>query len=236
MKFLIRNVLCVLFAALFLVACTEKESEELNEAQTKLAKPLLGVVYDADYLRKLLVQKENESLENYTLGGFVFKNIVEKEFTLEAHYFSSAKADAFCSEPIANSNRHFVSISNNQENAVLTAGQQELIKKRSSVEFWDVLNKPENSHMKPFAFFSKSALELLLSGNVESVTFSGAQINYGGGLRDATTVAVDLESPTVYPTLKAESNLGNNNNNEYITNFVFGLPCPPQWSDGEGGN
>lgn len=229
MKFLIRNVLCVLFAALFLVACTKKETEELNEVQKKLAKPLLGVVYDADYLRKLIVQKENESLENYTLGGFIFKNIVEKEFTLEAHYFNSAKADAFCSDPIANSNRHFVSISNSQENVVLTAGQQELIKKRSSVEFWDVMSKPENSHMKPFAFFSKSALELLLSGDVESVTFSGAQINYGGAIRDAAAEAVDLENPTSYPTLKAESNLGNNNNDEYIPNVALATPCPTLW-------
>ena len=92
------------------------------------------------------------------------------------------------------------------------------------------MSKPENRGMKPFLFFGKSDLELLLSGDVENVTISGAQINYGSGLRDVTTEAVDLENLTSYPTLKAESNLGNNNNNEYIPNVKLGQPCPPLWS------
>lgn len=229
-----KTINCILFISLFilLVACN-KEKLDSSVTQSNDKKPYLGIVYDANYLKELLKDKEIGSSKNYTFAGIVFKNIVEKKFTLEALYFDSHKSDAFCSDPIenfTNLDKQYILIS--PDNSLVIPENQNLTKNKSALQYWEVFNTPQNSHMKPFVFFGKRELEILLSGDVESITFSGAQINHGLGLRDSKVTAVDPNNPTTYPTLKAESNLKNKNNNEFIPNTVLALPCPPLWADG----
>lgn len=236
MSFKNENYMLLYVLFLILVACN-KENIDSPVVLSDDNNPKLGIVYDADYLRKILIEKHNESQENYTLGGLVFKNIVENEFTLEALYFNSSKPDAFCSDPIENpirTKKYFVSISNDtltDEGLIFSETQQNLIKQEAKLEYWDVMSNPQNRNINPFVFFSKSSLELILSGNVKKVTFTGAQINYGSGIRNTTIDAVDNRNPSSYPTLKAESNLDNNNKDKYIPNVAIAIPCPTLWPE-----
>jgi len=229
-------IIVILITALF-TTCNYKKLEQ-SKNDTILKERIdnnssLGIVYDANYLRSLLTDKEKESPKNYKLAGLVFKNIVEKEFALEVLYYSSSDNNAFCSEPISNldlESKYYASISNDNED-IIQLENQNLIKQKSNLKFWDIMGHPKNNHMKPFVYFSKNDLELLLAGDVESITFSGAQINYDVGIRNFEVEAVNINEPTAYPTMKAERKKGNSNNNEYIPNVVLGQPCPPLWSN-----
>lgn len=232
-----KDYIIVILTTTLIMACNYNKLEQ-SKKNTILNKKIdnysnLGVVYDAEYLRNLLKDREKDSPKDYELVGIVFKNIVEKEFTLQVLYFSVTKSNAFCSEQInktTEGEKYYASILHSNIEAITEP--QNIIKQKSNLKFWDIMNSSKNSHLNPFIFFSKNELELLLSGEgVTSITFSGAQVNYDIGVRNYAKHAVDIDNNTEYPTLKAESNFKTGNSNKYFPNVVIGLPCPPMWGD-----
>jgi len=201
---------------------------------SNVSSPNLGIVYSAQFLKDALETKPKDSSKNYVLVGLLIKKIVEKEFKIEALFFNNDLVDTFNSKEIQQSD--LIEYVSNIEKKADSNGSgvrtdQNSLKKFSKIEFWgDETDKVlQNEVSGPFVFFSKNSIELLIAGDVQRVSFSGAKIDYGKGIRE-------FEKPgfvgvTSYPTLKAESNLGNSNDNEYIPNVILGLPCPPYWSD-----
>lgn len=198
--------------------------------------PKLGVIYDVESLKAALNSKPLK--KGYVSVGLIFKEIVEKELVLETLYFSNSKEDAFSSKPlISNKIKKFISSKKNLNgktdstfNYDSSEGQMR-IKNESSFQFWEVMNNLGNGSMKPLVYFSRNDLELLFAGEVKTITFSGAQIDYGIGLRNFEEEALDSENKSAYPTLKAESNLNNNKEGPLIPNVALALPCPPIWEE-----
>lgn len=196
--------------------------------------PKLGITYTTDFLKKALATKPTNSSKKYVLVGLLFKKIVEKEFKVEALFFNNEMVDTFNSEEIEESD--LIEYLSNMEEKIENNGStarmdQSRLKKLSKVEFWEeeTDSNKKNEASGPFVFFSKNCIELLIAGDVKKVSFSGAKINYGNGIREFRKPGT--KGVTSYPTLKAESNLGHSTSNEYIPNVILGLPCPPLWSD-----
>jgi len=206
-------------------------------ADLTVSSPKLGIVYSSQFLKEALETKPKESSKNYVLVGLLFKKIVEKDFKIEALFFNNKMADTFNSEEIEEN--HLIEYLSNmaektENNGSSARMDQSSLKKLSKIEFWEeeTGKLKENEASGPFVFFSKNSIELLIAGDVQKVSFSGAKINYGTGIRAFKKPG--FKGITSYPTLKAESNLGNSNDNEYIPNVILGLPCPPLWSDDDG--
>lgn len=200
-----------------------------------MSKNKLGVVFKARYLKSAL--EAPPPAENYVSVGLILKEVVEEKLSVETLYFN--KKDSAFSIRHPERMRARIYVSNkaklkkldeaNFEN--VSEEDQKKIKDESAFQFWNVMNEPANSHMKPLVYFSRDDLELLLASNVKTVTFSGAQVNYGIGLRDFEEEAVDEENKSTYPTLKGESNLRNDKEGDLIPNVSLALPCPPIWED-----
>lgn len=193
--------------------------------------PKLGITYSTDFLKDALETKPTIPSKNYVLVGLLFKKIVEKEFKIEALFFNNQMAETFNSEEIEESD--LIEYESNMEEKAENNGStarvnKSNLKKLSKVEFWGE-ETSGNKNSGPFVFFSKNSIELLIAGDVEKVSFSGAKIDYGNGIREFRKQGT--KGITSYPTLKAESNLGHSNKNKYIPNVILGLPCPPYWSD-----
>lgn len=216
--------------------------------------PNLGIVYTSNFLKKALETKPTLKditqklvdgtkpkikVGNYTLVGLLFKKIVEKEFKVEALFFNKRATDAFTSVVLEQTTLpSFISDDNVSTGKQLKIDQleesksedQSRIRSESRLQFWDVMNRPENSHISPFVYFSRNQLELLLSG-AEHLVFSGAKIDYGVGRHNFEEQAVDPRNKSAYPTLKAECNLERKNKDQYIPNVALAIPCPTMWPD-----
>lgn len=220
--------------------------------ETKVVSPNLGIVYTSNFLKKALETKPkltdstNPKIKvgNYTLVGLLIKKIVEKEFRVEALFFNKRATDAFTSVVLEQTTLpSFISDENVSTGKKLKIDQletsksedQSRIRSKSRLQFWDVMNRPENSHISPFVYFSRNQLELLLSG-AKHLVFSGAKIDYGVGRHDFEAQAVDSRNKSAYPTLKAECNLERKNKDQYIPNVALAIPCPTLWPEEGGGS
>lgn len=207
-----------------------------------MSKNKLGVVYSANFIKKSL--RNRIPGDGYVPVGLLLKAIKSKELLVETLLYNKrtknviSREPDFSSEPILQ-NETGKYISSKAGTKTLPEpdmvsnlpDEQARIKDSSVFQFWEVMYDNQNNHLKPLVYFSRNDLELLLMGDVEEVTFSGAQIHYGIGLRDFEAEQVDNENKSAYPTLKVESNLDNEKEGELIPNVAIALPCPPVWED-----
>lgn len=198
----------------------------------------VGVTYTKQFIKKGIATKytnseNNEQLKKYECIGLLFRGIAENNFSVDALLFNNQNLKPFETIPVIKDTENPIYVDNEIESFQLTksiANMKNLSVKKN-VQFWDSIEKQRKQNDGPFVYFGKHTLELLTTGDVATVTFSGAKVNYGIGIRNYASVT--NENSTTYPTLKAEVNLDSKNNNQYIPTVALGLPCPPQWSDGE---
>lgn len=192
-----------------------------------------SVIKNQDQLESEKAIRDYVPEEAYTCIGLLFRGMVENNFTVDALLFSNKKNMPFHTIPLKNDLENPIYIANENGSLHLRKVSSQLNEKKENhrVQFWDAIKQQPTKNKGPFVYFGKHTLGLLTTGDVKTVSFSGATVNYGIGIRNYRSVA--NENSTIYPTLKAEVDIDTTNKNQYIPTAALGLPCPPQWSDGE---
>lgn len=213
----------------------------------------LGVTYTKQFIRQGIETEHNEvedkeniketlkndsedkieTVKKYECIGLLFRGVLENNVSIEALLFNNHNYKPFKTIPLKNDTENPIYMANDNKSLHLkksTVDTKQLqVKQR--MQFWDAMELQRNQKDGPFVYFGKHTLQLLITGDVATVTFSGAMVDYGIGIRDYASPTNG--NSTAYPTLKAEVDLDSENSNQYIPTVALGLPCPPQWSDGD---